>query len=292
MDRRARWHHLLVNFLLLGAFDQALGFSLNRPVTSVRPGPSTLPVSASSSSLSSSSSLPPLPLTRGQMQRLKRMGARLGASTAGVPEAVDEPNAPDSPDLPEELVAESATFRRIALMLYRWSGASWWVQVVLATVSGVTLFFANAVTDRTSVGAGALSNGLLFSSGGLILAFASIIWTWGYRRLAAKIRDRLVDSTSLPTRIRKKLRVGCAINLLGMFLTLISAEQIVGLLIARVLSIQGVQSTLSSGALAQYGLASQAIRPLDIFIVQANTNTLVAHFAGLVTALWLQTRIS
>ena len=192
-----------------------------------------------------------------------------------------------------ELVAERAKFRRVSLTLWRWSVVSWWLQVILVTVSGVTLFFANAVTE-TKANMGAFSSGLFFSSAGLMLAFVSIFWTWSYSRFATNIRLRAIDSINLPIRLKKKFRVGIVINLLGTCLTLISAEQIVGLLIARVLSVQGIQTTFAgaTGTLAQqYGIASQAIRPLDIFIVQANTNTLVAHFGSLVTTLWLHSRL-
>jgi len=35
------------------------------------------------------------------------------------------------------------------------------------------------------------------------------------------------------------------------------------------------------------GNVSQYVQPLDIFVIQANTNILLAHFVGLVFTLWI-----
>ena len=73
------------------------------------------------------------------------------------------------------------------------------------------------------------------------------------------------------------------LNVLGQLFTLLSAQQVVGLLIARVLMVQGFSNPVT----AAYGGVAASLRPLDIFIVQANTNTLFAHFLSLTTNLWL-----
>jgi hypothetical protein len=89
-----------------------------------------------------------------------------------------------------------------------------------------------------------------------------------------------------------------------MTVTLISAEQIVGTLIGAVLSQRGLQ-TLLAGPVGVPGAAPTAVgaaggfagfagplSALDIFVVQANTNTLVAHLVSLVAGLWLLARRS
>jgi len=68
-----------------------------------------------------------------------------------------------------------------------------------------------------------------------------------------------------------------------MLITLLGAEQIIGTLAAKVLSMQGLVP------LGQAGTTSVAptLQPLDILIVQANTNTLLSHFISLVCSLYL-----
>ena len=74
--------------------------------------------------------------------------------------------------------------------------------------------------------------------------------------------------------------MGCTINLAGMFATLLGAEQIVGALAIKVLTQSGIQVTA-------YGQMPAQLQPLDILIVQANTNTLLSHFCSLVGFLWM-----
>jgi hypothetical protein len=66
-----------------------------------------------------------------------------------------------------------------------------------------------------------------------------------------------------------------------MLLTLLGVETIVGTLIAKSLSqVEG---------LALYN-ASQLIEPLDVLVVQANINTVLAQFVGIIISFWLVSR--
>ena len=69
-----------------------------------------------------------------------------------------------------------------------------------------------------------------------------------------------------------------------MFMSLLGAEQIVGTLASKVLSSQGFVPVVAAGVSA--GMSQ--VQALDIFLVQANTNALVAHFVPLVTFLYGQ----
>jgi len=188
--------------------------------------------------------------------------------------------------LDEELVAERARLRRTSLALWRWASFSWWAQVILSVVSGVTLFFASAIEGRKS---SIFGDGIFFSSFGLFLSLVSIAQTWRFSRIAGAIRQRKIDPVALPARLAGVFNACTVVNIAGMALALISAEQVVGLLIGRALSLQGLPNTV--GGMAQFGLPLQAIRPLDVFVVQANTNTLASHFVSLVTTLWLKHRL-
>lgn len=182
---------------------------------------------------------------------------------------------------------ERVQSRRLSLLLWRFSVLSWWSQVILSVVAGVTLTFANAVTD-TAQSRNIFINGLGLSGGGLFFGFASIVWTSGYHRLARNIRLRRVDTSDIGVSLRKRLRTGATLNLVGSFLALLSAQEIAGFLLARALSFQSVQ-TLGTPQ-APYGIAS-AVKPLDIFVVQANTNILCSHFLSLAGTLWFMTRL-
>lgn len=73
------------------------------------------------------------------------------------------------------------------------------------------------------------------------------------------------------------------LNGVGMILTFFGVEAIIGTLVARSLTqVEG---------LAIYN-ASQLIEPLDMFVVQANINTILAQFVGIISSAWLISRIS
>ena len=61
-----------------------------------------------------------------------------------------------------------------------------------------------------------------------------------------------------------------------MLLTILGAQAIVGSLVAKSFS-QGIG--IFTGSFQRF------INPLDIFLVQANTNTIMAHFIGLLATL-------
>jgi hypothetical protein len=83
---------------------------------------------------------------------------------------------------------------------------------------------------------------------------------------------------------RRAIRIGILINLVGMGLTLLGAEQIVGGLAIKVLT---QQQTAISPFSPQLGALVQTVEPLDILVVQANTNTLFSHFCSLTSLLYL-----
>jgi hypothetical protein len=159
---------------------------------------------------------------------------------------------------------------------------SWWSQLILSVISTVTLVFANAVRGS----ANPLLSGLLLSACGVASGFVSTFWMWGYKGFSKRLLRAEVDPTQLATQARRSLRLGITINLVGMALTLLSAEQIIGLLAAKSLTM-GLNPASSGPYVA--GLAS-TIQPLDLLILQANTNTLLSLYVGLCTSLWLRQR--
>lgn len=116
---------------------------------------------------------------------------------------------------------------------------------------------------------------------GIVISALSIIWTWGGARLSKRLK-RKASTTRInaANMLRRSVRVGVTLNLVGMLVTLLGAEQIVGGLAVKVLTLQGALVTNS-------GTIPSTLQPLDILIVQANTNTLLSHFCSLAGFLWL-----
>ena len=104
---------------------------------------------------------------------------------------------------------------------------SWWCQIILSVIAGVILTFANTVRGEGSV-ISLWTSGFSFSCLGVITSFINCLWTWNttrlYRRYAAK---KIKVENMLPT-VRKYSRISITISVIGMFFTLLGAEQIVG----------------------------------------------------------------
>ena len=182
---------------------------------------------------------------------------------------------------PIESYSVPPAVRRIA-SAFRITGViSLWSQLVLAVVSTLVLLFAavslNVRGEGSNPGTGF---GLLFAVAGLIMLYAGAYWAFTYTRLSRKLQASDPKLRPKPRDATQSLRVGLIINLIGMLLTLLGGQAIVGALLAK--SVAQPQG----GAVFAERL-TQFVQPLDIFVVQANTNTIFAHFIGIVASLWL-----
>jgi hypothetical protein len=159
-----------------------------------------------------------------------------------------------------------------------------------------------------------VQNGIFLAGIGLALGFVNCFWTSGcaprssradartsihptvyvawrtrsYRGIAARLTSE-ADPAKLLGRLRRAMRVGVSIALAGMLLTLLGAEQIVGTLVAK--SISASLFFPGGGATLAAQSASMQLQALDIFVVQANTNTMLAHLAALAVSLYSTTRV-
>jgi len=200
--------------------------------------------------------------------------------------------------------------------------------LILTVVSAVTFLFArNVLVDAAAaVGGGGVGPSSSSSAGvlgkfvlpgvGIALSSLSIVWTWGQRRLARRLVRQLgrngnsnnnsnnsinnnskkkknkstniiQSKVNVANLLRRTIRVGCILNLLGLLTSIAGAQVIVGTLAAK--SMQ-VFVAAGSGVVVGGGGGLQALQPLDVLIVQANTNILSSHFVSLVCLLYL-TRI-
>lgn len=188
-------------------------------------------------------------------------------------------NQSDSSPLPQAV-------RRVAFSLRRAGWISFWVQLVLAVVSGIILLFAILVASQnpTKGGTSGVEGGLFFALAGLAVLGFSTYRAFYHTRLSQKLRG---PAPGRPSRgeTMKQMRVSLIANMVGMLLTLVGAEAISGILLAKAVS-------QPRGAFLDASVnVRDFIQPLDIFIVLANTHTIVAHFVGIVGAIWLMEQI-
>lgn len=184
------------------------------------------------------------------------------------------PNLSDSSSIPPAA-------QRIASGLRRGGWVCFWVQLVLAVISGIILLFASVIASQEAGPSGSspgTGGGLIFAWGGLLVLGFSTFRSFRYTRLAQQLKSPTVRPDRAET--VKQIRMTLISNMVGMTLTLIGAEAINGLLLGKALS-QPRGFFQSSINLQDF------IQPLDIFIVLANTHTIVAHFIGIVVSMWL-----
>ena len=121
---------------------------------------------------------------------------------------------------------------------------------------------------------------------GIVTSILSILWTWGGRRLSQRMIRRQTTTGRIETAnsLRRLINVGCTLNLFGLLFSLIGAQYIVGTLVAK-----AMQNVVIGGGGGTMGatIAAQTLQPLDVLVVQANTNVLTSHFISLVCLLWL-----
>lgn len=181
-----------------------------------------------------------------------------------------------------EVLKIDSIVRETALRLRRLSWLSWWAQLILTTVSAVTLVFARNVILLNGGSSNTYKYSLpnfVLAGTGIVFSFGSIFWTWASRRLARRLLKKSSTRLQAARMLRKTIHVGVTVNLIGMLFTIIGAEQIVGALAIKVLTTGTRTLTLMEN--------SSMLQPLDILVVQANTNTLFSHFCSLVSLLYL-----
>ncbi|NJN20011.1 MAG: DUF3611 family protein [Leptolyngbya sp. RL_3_1] len=173
--------------------------------------------------------------------------------------------------------------RRIATAL-RWYGwVSIWIQGVLGIISSLVLLFAVAsLSVRTGGSNPGTSTGFLLAIVGLVAVYVGAFWGFRYTRLARGLRSSDVAKRPKPKDVLQTLRWGLLISLGGMLVSLLGGQAIIGSLLAKALSQPQGAAVFGAGA-----NVTQFVQPLDIFVVQANTNILLAHFGGIACTLWL-----
>jgi len=180
-----------------------------------------------------------------------------------------------------------ATLQQIAVSFRLAGWASFWVQSVLGVVSTLVLLFASLGRDigpqgQRSAGTGI---GIVLAVSGIVTLAIGVYIAFRYTRIAKRLQSTNPNNRPRKADTVQVLRLGLIVNLVGTLLTILGAQAIVGILLLRSLSLpQGLGAAIYN--------PQQIIRPVDIFVVQANTNTVAAHFVGLVVSLFLLNRVT
>jgi len=183
---------------------------------------------------------------------------------------------------------DSSLILRTSKAIRASSWLSWWSQLILTVISTVTFAFA-----RNVMSAQAGTNPVEFSKVaakfflpgvGIFASSISLVWTWGERRLSSRlIRRNVTSQVETANLLRRVIKVGVTLNLIGLLSSVLGAQYIIGTLAAKSLTnFVGFGGGLSGGV-----VPSQTLQPLDVLVVQANTNILTSHFVSLVCLLWL-----
>jgi hypothetical protein len=185
-------------------------------------------------------------------------------------------------------MSDSSLIRSIAQTFRLTGWISFWTQLVLGIVSGGILLFA-LMSQRTGSGSSnpVTGFGALPAAAGLITLAVSIYLAFRYTRIGRQLESSNPSNRPRKAETIQVLRFGLLMNLVGMLLTLLGAEAIVGTLLSKSLTLPQI----GTGVYTQID-PSRIIQSLDLFVVQANTNTVLAHFAGLVASIWLLNRIT
>jgi hypothetical protein len=180
----------------------------------------------------------------------------------------------------------SPTLRQIA-KAFRITGlVSFWTQLVLTVVSSFILLFATAfsrvpagTTNNTNTGIGIVLTVLGILGLGFNMYWALFRYVPISKRLADDPRIRPKKSETIQV-----LRIGLLASLIGTLIALLGAEAIVGLLAAKAFS-QGAGGFVNVDP-------TKFIQPLDVLVVQASINVILAQFVAISAALWLLNKMS
>ncbi|MUL39276.1 DUF3611 family protein [Gloeocapsopsis dulcis] len=171
------------------------------------------------------------------------------------------------------------TKQRFAAAFRVVSRFSFWMQLALASTSGIALTFAvfsrslSVATDNAAIG---LS--IFLAIVGMILACFRIFWTFRGRDLARRLQLPERELHPKKEEVIQALKIGLIVSFVGMLLAFITSEvSAIALLSKALAEPQGV---------AVYQ-RENVIRSLDILVVLANVNLIGTHLVGSLTSLGL-----
>ncbi|MEY3333103.1 MAG: hypothetical protein RLZZ176_1403 [Cyanobacteriota bacterium] len=172
---------------------------------------------------------------------------------------------------------------------------SLWIQLVLGVISGIIVLLFGIFSQRPGSPANnpGTGFGVFLAICGILILGAGIYLAYRYTRIGKQLESPNPTNRPRKAETVQVLRLSLWVNLSGILVTLLGAQAIVGTLVARSISPTLVARSISPQAVTtQLFDPTRIISGLDMLIVQANTNTVSAHFAGLLASLWLMNRIT
>jgi len=157
--------------------------------------------------------------------------------------------------------------------LGRWG---FWGQLILFTVAAVVVVFSFLFKGFTK----ATDAGLYFILFGIMAGFFTTFWSLGLVRLGDRLKASIADLELVPPRaeVVKALTTGLTVNLVGLGATIVGLQATTGFLFAK---------TLTIAATGPFAQNANPVLALDIFLVQAASNAMLAHWLGMSISLWL-----
>ncbi|MBR8830230.1 MAG: hypothetical protein N5P05_002891 [Chroococcopsis gigantea SAG 12.99] len=183
-----------------------------------------------------------------------------------------------SPSLPPAV-------QRAASILMQQGRIGFWAQIVLGVISAVLLLIASASLIGFKQRTQGIEIGVLCAIGGVGFLVVAIIFAYNYMRIAKQMVQLSSENRPKKADTIRLIRRGLMANITGMFLTILGAQALAGIVLIKSLNVP--QGTFNVGT-----NPTQFVNSVDLLIVQANTNTILAHFTGIVTSLWLLNRIT
>ncbi|RDX77457.1 Protein TIC 21, chloroplastic, partial [Mucuna pruriens] len=164
------------------------------------------------------------------LQPWKKLPFIASASSQVSPAFNDESEKSKLEQVAKRLEKTARYFKRLG-------GLGFWGQLVCTVVAAVILSFSVVVTGKVTSPATFYA-----TAGGIVAAFISVFWSFGYIRLSEKLGRTANDPTKAPPRadVVKGLKNGIILNLLGMGAAILGMQATVGLLVAKALTTSAI----------------------------------------------------
>lgn len=180
--------------------------------------------------------------------------------------------------------------QRVAMALRTFGGISFWLQLILGVISLFVLVFAtiSGSVGRTPTQANQGTGfGIFFAICGLVTLGVGAYFAFRYTRISRDLLESNAAGRPSKADTLQVIRLGLIVNLVGMLVTIVGAQAIIGSILAK--SFATPQVGVGVGGIVD---VNRYVQPLDLFVVQANTNTIAAHFVGITASLWLFNRVN
>ncbi|MEM8721279.1 MAG: DUF3611 family protein [Cyanobacteria bacterium P01_G01_bin.39] len=177
--------------------------------------------------------------------------------------------------------SKSARMHKIGKTL-KWAGLiGFWVPLVLGVVSTVTLALSLvSESERNSPGVGF---SLFCAVCGLICLIIGICIAFRYGKMADKLIRAYANPPKKSTTI-KMVQIAIITSITGTVLTILGGQTITGIVLSKTLAFDPAKVFNNQSS-------TEFVNSLDVFIIQACFSIILAHCTGLISSLWIYSRI-